>query len=60
MKKKTFTNICGIVSFLGFMFMYGTVGAMDQDTISLTQGIIQSAIGLTLFGGAAYIGGFMR
>lgn len=60
MKQKTFETICSIVCLLGFMFMLGTVGAMEHDIISLGRGIIQSAIGLAIFAGAGYLGGFMR
>lgn len=58
-KQKMIQNVCGILSFLGFMFMLGTVGAMEHDTIALGQGAIQSIIGLAVFAGAAYKGGFM-
>lgn len=51
--------ICGVVSTLGFLFILGTTGACEQDLISLTQFIIQSLVGMVLFAGGAYLGGFM-
>ncbi len=59
-RQKIFKNICSFISFLGFMFLIGTVGGMEHDTITLGQGILQSIIGLVVFAGAAYIGGFMK
>lgn len=37
-----------VLAILGFLIILGTVGAYDQDTISNTQYIAQSAIGLIL------------
>ena len=37
-----------VLVILGFLIILGTVGAYDQDTISNTQYIVQSAIGLIL------------
>lgn len=37
-----------VLAILGFLIILGTVGAYDQDTISNTQYIVQSAIGLIL------------
>ncbi|MDF2984920.1 MAG: hypothetical protein K0R50_430 [Eubacterium sp.] len=60
MKKKTFQRICGVISFMGFMLVLGTVGAMENNNIAFTQSIIHSAIGLVMFGGGAYAGGYMK
>lgn len=59
-RQKIFENVCNFISFLGFMFLIGTVGGMEHDTITLGQGILQSIISLVVFAGAAYIGGFMK
>lgn len=37
-----------VLAILGFLIILGTVGAYEQDTISNTQYIVQSAIGLIL------------
>ena len=39
-------KVFGILAFLSFMMVFGTVGAIEQDMISLTRGIVQGAIGL--------------
>lgn len=59
MNKKRFETICGIVCFTGFVYLIGTVGAMEHDTITLGRGILQSITGLVVFAGAAFIGGFI-
>ena len=57
MKRKRYETICGIISFMGFMFVLGTVGGMEHETITLGQGMLQSIIGIAVFAGAEYIGG---
>ncbi len=59
-RRKAYQNICGILSFLGFLLLMGSVGAMELDNISTTQGMLQSIISLAIFAGAARIGGFME
>ena len=54
--KKT---LWGIVCLLGFLYVAGAVGAMENDAISTGQGILQSIIGLAVFAGAGYLGWFM-
>ena len=39
-------KVFGILAFLSFMMVFGTVGAIEQDMISLARGIVQGAIGL--------------
>jgi hypothetical protein len=58
--RKLFENVCGVISFLGFLLLIGTVGAMEHDTITIGRGILQSVICMAIFAGAAYIGGFME
>lgn len=58
-KRKLFENICGVVSFLGFLLLMGTVGAMENDNITLGRGFLQAVISLAIFAGAAYLGGYM-
>jgi len=59
MKRKRYETLCGVTSFIGFMFAVGSIGGMELETITLKQGTLQSLIGLAVFAGAAYIGGFM-
>lgn len=44
MKRK----ILDIIGFLAFMYMIGSVGALECNTIGLWQCFVQSAIGLTV------------
>lgn len=60
MKRRTAKRIWGVICFLGLMLVLGTVGAMENESITLVQGLVQSGIGLVAFAGAAYIGGFLR
>ena len=56
---KSRTGICAVICFLGLMFVLGTIGAMENETITLIQGILQAGIGFVVFAVAAYIGGFL-
>ena len=40
----------GTVAFLSFLFMLGTVGAIEQDALDLGVGAIRAFIGLGCFG----------
>lgn len=55
--KKT---LWGIICLLGFLYVAGAVGAMENEAISMGQGILHSIIGMAVFGGSAYMGGFMN
>lgn len=59
MARKIFRIVCGIVSFLGFMLVLGTAGSSDLGLIDFPQIIWQSCIGLAMFAGGAYLGGYM-
>jgi|JMBW01.1.fsa_nt_gb hypothetical protein len=59
MKRKRYETLCGIISFIGFIYAIGSVGGMELETLTTEQGMLQSIIGLAVFAGAAYIGGFM-
>ena len=43
-------KVFGTLAFLSFFYMLGTVGAMEQDNISLGIGAIRAFIGLGCFG----------
>ena len=52
-------RVCGTIAFISFFFLLGSVGAVEQDTISLAQGTAQMA--LSLGAGALFVwmaGGF--
>ena len=60
MKTKTKERIFGTVCALGFLFLLGSAGSLENDTISLEQGTLQMIIGLAVFAGGGYLGGFMQ
>lgn len=60
MKKIKYEKIFGAVSFLGFFYMLGAVGGMEVETMTLNQGMFHSIIGIALFAGGAYMGGYME
>ena len=39
----------GIVCFLSFIFVLGTVGALEMDNITIGQAIFRSIVGLSIF-----------
>ena len=51
---------CGTVAFIGFALMLGTAGSSDGDLIPFSQILIQSGIGLAMFGGGLWLGGFIE
>ncbi len=59
MKGKTAQAICGAICVTGFFFVAGTVGALENDSITIGQGILQSIIGIAAFAGAGHLGGFI-
>lgn len=55
MKRK----IYGALALLGFLLILGAAGGRDLERISFAWAIGQSIIGLVLFGGGLFLGGFM-
>ena len=43
-------KILTIVTAVGCLLMMGTAGAMELETISLAQGLVQMGIGFVMFG----------
>ena len=41
-------KVWGIVIFLAVLILFGTVGAIECDTISMGQGIVQCAVALVV------------
>lgn len=60
MARKIRTRICGIICFLGFMVMLGAAGSSDLNLISYPELIKQCAIGMAMFVGGGYLGGFIE
>lgn len=53
-------NVCGVLCFLSFILLIGTVGAVEHNNITLGQGLLQSVISLLVFLAGGYIGGFLK
>ena len=49
-----------IICAAGFVLLYGTAGASDCGQIGFGQTLVQSGIGLLMFGVGAYLGGLMH
>lgn len=50
-------RIFGILAFLSFMFLLGTVGAVEQDMVALGTGTIRMIFGLVGFGLFTWLAG---
>ena len=59
MARKIYKSVCGIVCFSGFMLLLGTAGASDLNQIDFPQIFWHSAIGLAMFAGGGFFGGWM-
>ena len=42
-------KICGILAVLSFLYVLGTVGGMEQDTMNLSAGTLRVCLGLGCF-----------
>ncbi|GEM_PF-6876704 len=49
-KRITGRTVCGALAFLSFLFMYGSIGAIECGTASIARGTIQA-----LFFAAAWV-----
>lgn len=58
--RKYWKRFCGTVAFIGFALMLGTAGSSDLDLIPFSQILIQSGIGIAMFGGGLWLGGFIE
>lgn len=60
MTRKRFRQVCSIVAVLGFFLLLGTAGASDNDLIPMGQILRQGGIGLGLFYGGLWLGGWIE
>ena len=44
---KKFKKVFGILAFLSFLYSFGVIGAVEQNTMNLGAGIIRVGIGLS-------------
>lgn len=54
-RRKRTNRVLGVIGFLGFFLLLGTVGALECDTIGIAQFWKQALIGLGMFGGAVIL-----
>lgn len=59
MTRKRFRQACGIIAALGFLLVLGTAGASDCDLIPMSQILRQGCIGLGMFAGGLWQGGYL-
>lgn len=59
-KRKVFETICGFISMLGLMYMFGVAGGAEKGTMDQDLAILHATIGLIVFAGMAWIGGFIN
>lgn len=59
MTQKRFRRICAAVAIAGMFLMLGTAGASDCGDIPISQILTQSAIGLAMFSGGLWLGGYL-
>lgn len=53
----TVKKVFGVLAALSFLFLLGTVGAVEQDMVSLGTGTIRMAVGLVAFGLFTWLAG---
>lgn len=51
--------LCGIIAVLGFIYMLGSIGALDNDSIGLAQGFKQCLLGVVALAGGAFGAGLL-
>lgn len=49
LQNKVLKNIFGVLAFLSFFMIIGTTGALEHDTITFTQSIVQGSISMLCF-----------
>ena len=60
MRTKKFQTICGIVACAGLFLMLGAAGGSDTGTLDLPEIFWLAFLGLGLFAGGCYLGGYIE
>lgn len=60
MRAKKFRTICGIVACAGLFLMLGAAGGSDIGTLDLREIFWMTLLGLGLFAGGCYLGGYIE
>ncbi len=51
---------CGVGALLAFLFVFGTVGAMENDAVTVGAGLLRCGIGLAVAFGLATAAGIVE
>lgn len=51
---------CGLGAVLAFLFVFGTLGAMENDAVTLGAGLLRCAVGLAVTFGLATAAGVVE
>lgn len=51
--------LCGIIAVLGFIYMLGSIGALDNNSIGMAQGFKQCLLGVVALAGGALGAGLL-
>lgn len=60
MARKIFRGLCAAAALTGFMVILGTAGGSDCELLTMKQISIQCSIGLALFIGGLWLGGWLE
>lgn len=60
MKKSKFRTACGIAACAGLFLMLGAAGGSDAGTLDLPEVFCLELLGLGLFAGGCYLGGYIE
>lgn len=60
MARKIFRGLCATAAIAGFAVILGTAGGSDCGLLTMKQISIQCSIGLALFGGGLWLGGWLK
>lgn len=59
MTKKRRETMCAVIAALGFLLLLGTAGGSDCDLLTLPQIMTRGGVGLALFAGGLWLGGYL-
>ena len=60
MRSKKFKTACGVISWIGLFIVFGAANGSDAGTLTIVQSIRMVAIGMGLFVGGGYLGGYIE
>lgn len=60
MRGKKYKTVCGIISWIGLCIVLGAASGSDAGTLTIFQSFWMVAIGIVLFVGGGYMGGYIE